>query len=92
MVAAEDVVFFAVSAVRALQAADQEHSHSDRHEDGECVIGGCEPMDQVMHIECPWVQYIEAKWAVPAAFRQEIGRNSKLHVYYRLGYGIKLAY
>jgi hypothetical protein len=46
---AEDIVLFAVAAVRALQATDQEHGHADRHQDGEGVIGGCKPLDQAIH-------------------------------------------
>jgi hypothetical protein len=50
-VVAEDVVLFPVAAVGALQAADQEHSHTDRYQNCEGVIGGRKPLNQATHLE-----------------------------------------
>jgi hypothetical protein len=49
--AAEEVVFLAAGALRALQAADDEHSHARRDHNGKDVSVGHKPMNQSVHTE-----------------------------------------
>jgi hypothetical protein len=51
LVVAKDIVFFRVAAVGTFQAADQEHGNADCHQNGESVIGGCEPLNQAIHLK-----------------------------------------
>jgi hypothetical protein len=46
----EDVIVVAARAVRALQAADQEHSDSYRDQDGENIFILRKPMEQSNHV------------------------------------------
>jgi uncharacterized protein (DUF2336 family) len=46
----EEVVFFPAPAVRALQAADKQHGHADRDQDGENISIDSEPVHQATHI------------------------------------------
>jgi hypothetical protein len=43
-VALEDVVLFAMRAVRAFHAADEEYSHANRNQNGEDILIDCKPM------------------------------------------------
>jgi len=48
-VAVEDIVLFAVGAVRALQTANKEHSYAYRDQNGEDGTVFRKPMKQSMH-------------------------------------------
>jgi hypothetical protein len=50
-VVAEDIVFVAAGAVGALQATKEEERHAQRHQEGEGVIKGREPLKQTLHIQ-----------------------------------------
>jgi len=51
LVAAKEVVFLAAGALRALQAANDEHGHARRYHNGKDVSVGHKPMNQSVHTE-----------------------------------------
>ena len=50
-VAAEEVVLFAAGALRALQAANDEHGYARRYHNGKDISVGHKPMNQAIHTE-----------------------------------------
>ena len=50
-VMAEEFVLVAAGAVRALQATKEEERHAQRHQEGEGVIKGREPLKQTLHTQ-----------------------------------------
>ena len=62
LVTMEEVVLLAAGAVRALHAADEEHGHAHRNQDGKYARVDHEPMHQATHIGNPIP--IEAESAV----------------------------
>ena len=50
-VVAEDVVFVAAGAGRALQTAEEEEGHAQRHQESEGVFKGREPLNQTLHTQ-----------------------------------------
>jgi len=68
--ALEKVVLVAALAVRALQAADQQHRHSHRHQDGEQIRVGRKPMCQAMHslqLNKAYSNYPVDEWSIRIA-------------------------
>jgi hypothetical protein len=49
LVALEEIVLLAAAAVRALQTADEQHSHTHRDENGEDVSIDSEPVHKAAH-------------------------------------------
>jgi hypothetical protein len=49
LVVLEEIVFLAAVALGALKAADEQHGHAYRHQNGENASIHCEPTHQVLH-------------------------------------------
>jgi hypothetical protein len=64
----EKVVLVTALAVRALQAADQQHRDSYRHKDGEDIRICREPMDQAVHIGCTAAYSKKTLWIIGCTF------------------------
>ena len=58
-VVAEDVVLVAAGALRAFQAADKEHCHAHRNQDGEDVYVRRKPLNQAIHARRPYPATIQ---------------------------------
>ena len=49
----EELVFVAMRAVRTLQAAEEEDSHTNRCENGEGIVTDFDPLNQINHRSQP---------------------------------------